>query len=234
MGLHFPIIAGVSGHSTKQVLEYISDAHKAGANYVLVLPAAYFGRQTALSVILGFYDEVAEHSPLPIIIYNFPAVCSGVDLASQTITVIAEKHPKVVGVKLTCASVGKLTRLAASLPAERLSVFGGQADILIGGLVVGSACCIAAFANIFPNSITRIYDLFRSGETAEVLRLHRIAALAKIPCKAGIVATKYGAALVSAKAAGIPNAVELLQAAQAVRSTFRDGKGIHPARDGFT
>ena len=122
MGPEYPIIAGVSGHSTKQVLEYISDAHEAGANYVLVLPAAYFGKQTTPSVILRFYHEIAEHSPLPIVTYNFPAVCNGVDLDSETITAIAEKHSNVVGVKLTCGSVGKLTRLAASFSPDRFSI----------------------------------------------------------------------------------------------------------------
>ena len=31
----FPIIAGVGGHSTAQVLEFIADAHAAGADYAL-------------------------------------------------------------------------------------------------------------------------------------------------------------------------------------------------------
>ena len=34
----YPIIAGVGGHSTAQVLEFIADAHAAGADYVLILP----------------------------------------------------------------------------------------------------------------------------------------------------------------------------------------------------
>jgi 4-hydroxy-2-oxoglutarate aldolase len=208
---NYPIIAGVSGHSTKQVLQYIFDAYEAGANYALVLPAAYFGKQTTPSVIMRFYDEVAENSPLPIVIYNFPAVCNGVDLDSETITAIARKHSNIVGVKLTCASVGKLTRLAASLSPETFSVFGGQADFLIGGLSVGSAGCIAAFANIFPKSVSKIYDLYTSGKTSDALNLHRVAALAESPCKVGIAATKYGAAIFSAKAAGIAHAEDLLQ-----------------------
>ncbi len=229
VGPNYPIIAGVSGHSTKQVLEYLSDAHEAGANYALVLPAAYFGKQTTPSVIMKFYDRVAQQSPLPIVIYNFPAVCNGVDLDSETITAIAEKHSNVVGVKLTCASVGKLTRLAATLSPERFSVFGGQSDFLIGGLSIGSAGCIAAFANIFPKSITRIYDLYTSGKTIEALDLHRIAAQAESPCKAGIATTKYGAAIFSAKAAGIANAEDLLQPrspyeppSQAAKKTIRE------------
>ncbi|EAU30177.1 conserved hypothetical protein [Aspergillus terreus NIH2624] len=39
-GPSYPIMAGVSGHSTKQVLEFIADAADAGANYALLLPPA--------------------------------------------------------------------------------------------------------------------------------------------------------------------------------------------------
>jgi 4-hydroxy-2-oxoglutarate aldolase len=80
VGPNYPIIAGVSGHSTKQFLQYISDAYDAGANYVSVLPAAYFGKQTTPSIITRFYDDVAEQSPLPVVLYNLLAVCNGVDL----------------------------------------------------------------------------------------------------------------------------------------------------------
>lgn len=38
VGPDYPIMAGVSGHSTKQVLEFINDAHEAKADYALVLP----------------------------------------------------------------------------------------------------------------------------------------------------------------------------------------------------
>lgn len=211
VGPDFPLIAGVSGHSTKQVLEFIADAHEAGSNYVLVLPAAYFGKQTTPAVISRFYDEVAEKSPLPIVIYNFPAVCNGVDLDSDTITALAKKHRNIVGVKLTCGSVAKITRLAAALTPEEFSVFGGQSDFLIGGLSSGSAGCIAAFGNVFPKTITRIYDLYKAGKFEEALKLHQQAALAESPCKAGIANTKFAASIYTAKAAGIENAELLLQ-----------------------
>lgn len=38
VGPEYPIMAGVSGHSTKQVLEFIQDAYEAKADYALVLP----------------------------------------------------------------------------------------------------------------------------------------------------------------------------------------------------
>ena len=204
VGPSYPLMAGCGGHSTKQTLEYIQDAFEAGANTALVLPAAYFGKATTPSVIQNYYNVLALKSPLPIIIYNFPGVTNGIDLDSTTITNLANAHPtKILGVKLTCASVGKITRLAASLPSTRFSTFGGQSDFLIGGLSVGSAGAIAAFANIFPKTVSKIYSLYKSGKIDEALKLHQEAALAEQGIKSGIAVTKYAVSLFSARDAGI-------------------------------
>ncbi|KAI1103644.1 aldolase [Jackrogersella minutella] len=210
-GPSFPIMAGCGGHSTRQVLEFIADAAEAGANYVLVLPPAYFGKATTPAVIGNFYADVATESALPVVLYNFPGVCNGVDLDSATIAELANAHSNIVGVKLTCGSVAKITRLAAELPSERFATFGGQSDFLIGGLSVGSAGCIAAFGNVFPKTLAHIYNLYKEGSYQEALALHQKAALAEQPCKAGIAATKYAAAIHTAKAAGIEGAVEKLK-----------------------
>lgn len=199
-------MAGVGAHSTAQVLEHISDAASAGANYVLVLPPAYFGKATTPAVIESFFEDIATKSPLPVVIYNFPGVCNGVDLDSEMITRMAKKNKNIVGVKLTCGSVAKITRLAATFKQEDFVAFGGQSDFLIGGLASGSGGCIAAFANVFPRSLVQIYEEWTKGSKEVALQIHGKAALAESPCKSGIGATKYAAAIFSAKAARIDGA----------------------------
>jgi 4-hydroxy-2-oxoglutarate aldolase len=210
VGPDLPLMAGVGSHSTKQTLEFIGDAATAGADYVLCLPPAYFGKATTPAVVEGFFEDVSTASTLPIVIYNFPGVCNGVDLDSGIITSIAKRNSNVVGVKLTCGSVGKITRLAATFSPSEFAIFGGQSDFLIGGLAAGSAGCIAAFANIAPRAAAEVYRLYRAGEFEKALKLQQEIALAESPCKLGIAATKYGAAISSAKAAGIENAAEKL------------------------
>ena len=211
VGASFPLMVECGSHSTKQTIELIEDACKAGADYALVLPAAYFGKATTPATITRFYSELAANSPLPVVISNFPAMCNGVDLDSDMITSLAKKHINIVGVKLTCASVEKITRLSAEPPAAKFSCYGGQSDFLIGRLASGSAGCIAAFANIFPKTIVRIYQLCKSGRLEEAFALHQKAARAESPCKAGIAGTKYAVAQFSAKAAGIEEAEEKLK-----------------------
>jgi dihydrodipicolinate synthase/N-acetylneuraminate lyase len=129
------------------------------------------------------------------------------DRSSGTIAKLAKKHENIVGVKLTCGSVAKVTRLAAEFPPERFAVFGGQSDFLIGGLAVGSAGCIAAFANVFPKTVVEVYSLYKAGKTQEALELHRKAALAEQALKSGgIAATKYAASVFTAPLAGVEDA----------------------------
>lgn len=212
----YPLMAGVSGHSTAQVKEYIDDAVAAGVSNVLVLPCGYFPGASSnnAAVLEGFFADVAAHSPVPVLVYNFPAVCNGIDLDSDFLTALAERAPNVVGCKLTCGSVAKVTRLAARFDGqegrggqERYAVFGGQADFLVGGLAAGSAGCIAAFANVAPKVVKKVYDLYTEGQVAEALRLQRVAALAEGGVgKNGMAFTKYAASLLTAQAAGIENA----------------------------
>lgn len=230
IGPEFPIMAGVGAHATKQVIEHINDAAEAGANCVLLLPPAYFGKATTPAVIEKFYADVSQCSKLPIVIYNFPGVCNGVDLSSDIITRLAQKHDNIVGVKLTCGSVAKITRLAAVLPPSKFATFGGQSDFIIGGLSSGSIGCIAAFANVFPKTIVKIYDLYRQGKYDEALRIHQTCALAEQQIKEGIGATKYAAAIRSATYAGIKDAEQKLKPrtpytplAETAKATIRKG-----------
>ncbi|KAL4915881.1 hypothetical protein BDW62DRAFT_212320 [Aspergillus aurantiobrunneus] len=223
-GPSFPIMAGVSGHSTKQVVEFLADAADAGTDYALLLPPAYFGKQTTPEVVRGFFEDVASQTPLPIVIYNFPAVCNGVDLDSAMIAGLAKKCPSIVGVKLTCGSVAKITRLAAELPPGTFATFAGQSDFLIGGLAAGAVGTIAGFANVFPRTIVRIYELYQSGKYQEAMELHQRAALAEQPCKSGIASVKYAVGITTAKKAGIEGALEKLRPRRPYRELDDRGK----------
>ncbi|KAF7715213.1 4-hydroxy-2-oxoglutarate aldolase [Penicillium ucsense] len=218
VGPDFPLMAGVGAHSTKQTLELARDAAEAGADYVLVLPPAYFGKATSMTVVKRFFSEVAAKSPIPVVLYNFPGVCNGVDIDSDTITAVvresAATNPKgrsnVVGVKLTCGSVGKITRLATTFKPHEFAIFGGQSDFLVGGLAAGSAGCIAAFANVFPRAVSHIYTQYQQGHLGEAWRVQGQAALAESAIKSGIAATKYAVAYWTAPGAGIADGEGLL------------------------
>lgn len=67
-----PIIAGTGSGSTRETAELCREAAEAGADAVIVIASGYFagvlaGHKPALK---AFFTEVAEKSPIPVIIYN--------------------------------------------------------------------------------------------------------------------------------------------------------------------
>jgi 2-keto-3-deoxy-L-rhamnonate aldolase len=115
--------------------------------------------------------QVATSSPLPILIYNFPGVTSGIDISSDSIIKLANSTPNIVGCKLTCGNVGKLQRITSTLSpiggggrTAGFAAFGGKSDFFLPALVVGSHGIIAALANIAPRLHVRLLKLFEEGD----------------------------------------------------------------------
>ncbi|CRK39308.1 hypothetical protein BN1723_004550 [Verticillium longisporum] len=150
------------------------DAAKSGASHALMLPPSYYGGLLDDNKIVDYFHDVADQSPLPLLIYNFPGAAAGRDLSSDVILRIAA-HPNVVGVKLTCGNTGKLARVAADAP-EGFFVSGGSADFILQGMVVGAHGTISGLANVAPRACVRIMELFGTGRLLEARRLQAMAA----------------------------------------------------------
>lgn len=162
----FPIVAGITGESTNQSIRFAEQAADAGANFALLLPASYWKGSVDDSVIISFYKEVADASPLPVVIYNFPGVTNGIDLNSDHISELAE-HPNIVAVKLTCGNVGKMARLCSKFRPDQFSVFGGSSDYLVPTLEIGGMGCVTGMGNVFPAATAGLYEVWKAGRREE-------------------------------------------------------------------
>ncbi len=81
-----PIIAGTGAGGTRETVELSVEAAAAGADYTIVICSGYFAGALAgnRKALKAFWTEVAEKSPIPVIIYNCECarwnVCSDVVL----------------------------------------------------------------------------------------------------------------------------------------------------------
>ena len=66
----YPIVAGISGQSTNESIELAKDAAEAGASFALLLPPSFWAKSVSEEALHGFYRDVADESPLPVICYN--------------------------------------------------------------------------------------------------------------------------------------------------------------------
>ncbi|EMD68339.1 hypothetical protein COCSADRAFT_271752 [Bipolaris sorokiniana ND90Pr] len=188
----YPLVAGISGQSTNESIELAQDAKDAGASFGLLLPPSFWTKSITEEALLGFYRDVADASPLPIVIYNFPAVTSGVDLNSDDLAALAQ-HPNIVAMKLTCGNVGKAIRLTSRFSSAQFSVYGGSSDFLFPTLEGGGVGCVTGMGNVFPKSTARVYDLWMEGKKEEARALQNVVANAEWACKKSLALTKFAA-----------------------------------------
>ena len=192
-----PLIVGCGSQSTRETIELCREALASGGDYALVLPPSYYKPSHKSDTIVEFFKDVADASPIPIIIYNYPAAVAGIDLNSDVINELS-KHPNIVGCKLTCGNTGKLARIAAatgaSTPAYAGSNFmcmGGSADFTLQTLIVGGSGVICGIGNVAPRACVKIVDLFTAGKLAEAKKLQAVVARGDWAAIAGgIVGTK--------------------------------------------
>ncbi|KAF8072077.1 hypothetical protein FPV67DRAFT_1411398 [Lyophyllum atratum] len=164
------VIAGTGAQSTRETKKLCVDAKDAGASHVLVLTPSTWPPQMTIENVVRFHREVADASPIPVMIYNFPVVTAGQDLDSDTIATLAD-HPNIVGTKLSCGNMGKLHRLTTRFPASEFAVFAGRSDLLTQGLLSGSAGTIGALVNVLPKLHAKLYKLFLDGNIKEAMEL---------------------------------------------------------------
>ncbi|KAH9429555.1 hypothetical protein MCOR02_009289 [Pyricularia oryzae] len=200
LGQPLPITLGCGGQTTQQVIAETQLAAEAGADYALVLVPSYFHFAMTEAAILAFFRELADASPIPIIIYNFPGVVAGLDVNSEMLSALGQ-HPNIIGVKLTCGGIAKVARVSAQFKPDEFFTLAGQSDWLVPAMAVGSVGSITGVANLYPRYCVRIFELFREGKTKEAEQAQL--ELAKMEWgfgKGGINGTKF----IVAKLRGYP------------------------------
>lgn len=132
---------------------------------VLLLTPSFFRWAMDAHAIETFFRAVADASPLPVVLYNYPGAASGIDLDSDLLIRLAD-HPNIVGTKFTCGNMGKLARVVGATKPSYLAL-SGVADAIVPALSVGGHGAIVGAANIFPRACVRVYDLYTAGRFDE-------------------------------------------------------------------
>lgn len=192
-----PIVVGATEGSVKGTIELCKLAEKAGGDYVLLLPPSYFRGLMDEEAVYGYFVAVADASPLPVVLYNYPGAVAGIDMDSDLLIKLAA-HPNIVGTKFTCGNTGKLTRVALatdaktpSRPGSGYMAFGGMCDFTTQTLGSGGSGIIAGGANVMPKVCVRVWDLYAAGRRDEAEALQKVLAKCDwVLTKAAVPGTK--------------------------------------------
>ena len=103
------LIAGTGIESAMETLRLTEYAAELGYDIAMVRTPHYYKKQMASANLLAFYRTVADRSPLPVIIYNFPQA-TGYDMPAEVVIELAE-HPNLIGIKESSGDVEKVRKI---------------------------------------------------------------------------------------------------------------------------
>jgi dihydrodipicolinate synthase/N-acetylneuraminate lyase len=103
------LIAGTGIESAVETLRLTEYAAELGYDVAMVRTPHYYKKQMQTGNILAFYRTVADRSPLPVIIYNFPQA-TGYDIPAELVIELAE-HPNLIGIKESSGDVEKVRKM---------------------------------------------------------------------------------------------------------------------------
>ncbi len=164
-----PVIVGTGSESTKETIELNEYAAKAGASAVLIISPNYYKRAMTEAITKNFYLEVADASPIPVIIYNMPGN-TGINLSAKLVCELA-KHPNIIGIKETSGNIVQISEIVKNTSSLDFDVFAGSASFLYPSLAMGAKGGTLALANILPNECAEMVELVEAGRHKEAKEL---------------------------------------------------------------
>jgi 4-hydroxy-2-oxoglutarate aldolase len=165
-----PLIAGTGRESTKATIAATKRAAAAGVDAVLVRTPAFFKPQMNVDAFERHYREVAEASPVPVLLYNV-TMYTGVNLVPDVVAALAG-HPNIVGVKESGSDIGQLAEYVSRTP-EDFSVLGGSAATFVHALCAGCDGGVLALAALVPREVVSLAALVDEGRLEEARALQR-------------------------------------------------------------
>ena len=105
------LVAATGIEAAIETLRLTEYAATLGYDVALIRTPHFYKGQMAKPInMLTFFRTVADHSPLPVLLYNVP-VFTGYDLPAELVAELAQ-HPNIIGIKESGGDVEKIRKMA--------------------------------------------------------------------------------------------------------------------------
>lgn len=163
-----PVYAGTGCVSTKETISLSLKAKEIGVD-ILSIVTPYFA-SASQEELYNHFKEVAENVDLPIVLYNIPAR-SGNSISPSTVEKLS-KIQNIVGVKDSSGNFDNMLQYIEKTRSRKdFSVLSGNDSLILWCLLAGGKGGIAGCANVFPRTMSSIYNTFLEGNLEEARRL---------------------------------------------------------------
>jgi len=171
----FVFIAGAGQQSTRGTIAEIKRAVAVGADAVLVITPHFYRAAITQAALVGHYNEVADASPVPVILYSMPDL-TGIVIEPETVATLS-RHKNIIGVKDSSADIEGLQKtinlVRGNSSPEDFAVLTGNGTVLYEALRAGAQGAILAVGCVAPALCAQILRAAQDRDDVRATKLQR-------------------------------------------------------------
>ena len=163
-----PLMAGIGGNDTHEVVEAITSFDLKG--YDAILSVSPYYNKPNQEGIFQHYKALDAATPLPIMMYNVPSR-TGMSVTAATQLRIARELKNIFGTKEASGNFDLLNQLIKNKPDDFL-VVSGDDPITLQMIAQGADGVISVVANAYPKDFSEMVRLCLQGDFKKAAPLH--------------------------------------------------------------
>ena len=164
-----PVVMGVGGNNTNEVLDSIKNVSFEGIHSILSVTPYY--NKPGQEGLYQHFKTISEASPVPVILYNVPGR-TGVNLSSETALRLAKEFKgQIIAVKEASGNIPQIMNILKDKPAS-FNLISGDDALTLPIVTLGGAGVISVIGNAFPSDFSQMVRLALEGNLKESKKLH--------------------------------------------------------------
>lgn len=156
-----PMVLGIGGNNTQQVLREISRADL--NDFYAILSVVPMYNKPTQEGLYQHYKTIQEKSPLPILLYNVPSR-TGTNMEAETTLRLAQLD-NIIGIKEATSNIGQILEILKERP-EGFLVLSGDDTLALSLIAAGGDGIISVVAQGFPNQFSELINAGLEGDLA--------------------------------------------------------------------
>lgn len=163
-----PIVKGVGGNNTQDIVETIKSGSFEGIDAILSV-CPYYNKPQQKGLYYHF-KTIASVSPVPVILYNVPGR-TGCNLQPETTLQLAKDFKNIVAIKEASGNFDQITHIIKNKPKD-FTVISGDDALTLPLIALGAEGVISVVANAFPAQFSSMVNLCLKGDFVAARKIH--------------------------------------------------------------
>jgi len=163
-----PVIAGLGGNNTQEVINTIKATSFDGIDAILSV-CPYYNKPQQKG-LYSHYKAIAGACPVPVILYNVPGRTS-MNISAETTLKLAGDFNNIIGIKEASGNLLQCMEIINEKPQDFLLISGDDA-LTLPLIALGADGVISVVANAFPLQFSDMINLCMKGKFAKARTLH--------------------------------------------------------------